>query len=325
MKTHRPGRTATALLLAIGTAAAVAGCGPGESARRSGLPRLTDGLAAPDFDAARALGHIRTQVAFGPRVPGSDGHRRQLEWMTGFLRERADDVEHQSFTHVTAAGHTLELTNVIARFRPDARERVLLLAHWDTRPTADHDPDTRRRGEPILGANDGASGVAVLLELADVLSRHSAPIGVDLLFTDGEDYGPGTGDMFLGARHFATHKPAGYRPMYGVLLDMVADRDPRFLMEGYSQEYAPEVVSRVWQIAEEIGVGAYFPRRRGGYIMDDHVALNEAGIRTANIIDFEYGPSNAHWHTHADDLSNVSDVGLGAVGRVLVALIFIGG
>jgi glutaminyl-peptide cyclotransferase len=302
----------------------LAACGRND-ARQGALLRLTEGLDAPPFSAEAAFAHIRTQVGFGPRVPGSAGHARQLEWMTAFVRARADTVELQPFTHETAAGERLELTNVFARFRPALRDRILVAAHWDTRPTADHDPDPARRGEPIAGANDGASGVAVLLELADVLSRHSPPIGVDLLFTDGEDYGPDPGDMFLGALHFARNLPAGYRPLYGVLVDMVADADPVFPTEGYSREHAPEVVARIWQVAEELGLERYFPRRRGPWIMDDHVALNQAGIRTANIIDFDFGPGNAYWHTHADSLQNVSELGPGVVGRVLVALIYMGG
>jgi Zn-dependent M28 family amino/carboxypeptidase len=306
--------------LLLGT---VAGCTP--VAAVDGPRYCANHAAMPEFDGSRAFEHLRTQVAFGPRVPGSDGHRAQLAWMTEYLRERAAAVEHQSFIHTTEAGELLELTNVIARFHPEARRRVLLLAHWDTRPAAEQDPDPARRREPLLGANDGASGVAVLLELADLLHRHPAPIGVDILLTDGEDYGPTAADMFLGARHFADHKPAAYRPQYGVLLDMVADTQPRFPTEGYSRRYAPEVVTKIWRIAQEIGLGEYFPQEPGGYIMDDHVFLNAAGIPTANIIDFDFGPDNSHWHTHRDDLDQVSAEGLGAVGRVLIALLCRGG
>lgn len=310
-------------LAAVLLLSSVAGCTPVtavDEPRQCAADR-----ALPDFDASRAFEHIRTQVAFGPRVPGSDGHREQLAWMTEYLRERAAEVEQRAFTHTTVSGELLELTNVFARFRPEARRRVLLLAHWDTRPSADHDPDPARRAKPILGANDGASGVAVLLELADLLHRYPAPIGVDLLLTDGEDYGPTGADMFLGARHFAEHKPAAYRPQYGVLLDMVADTQPRFPMEGYSLHYAPTVVAKIWRIAHDIGLGQYFPEEPGGYIMDDHVFLNQAGIPTANIIDFDFGPDNGHWHTHRDDLDRVSAEGLGAVGQVLVALLCRGG
>jgi glutaminyl-peptide cyclotransferase len=262
-------------------------------------------------------------VEFGPRVPGMPGHAAQLEWMTRYLGERADSVEQQPFTHVTVAGATLHMTNVFARFRPELPTRVLLLAHWDTRPGADQD-DTRQ-DQPIPGANDGASGVAVLLELANTLSQHASPIGVDILLVDGEDYGPGEADMYLGAKHFAANLPEGYRPLYGILLDMVGDSDPLFPVEGNSMQFAPEVVDRVWYVAEQIGLGHLFPRRVGSYVMDDHIPLNRAGIRTINIIDFEYGPRNAYWHTHEDDVRNTSSVGLGAVGRVVATLIYSGG
>src|SRR5690606_7161869 len=183
-------------------------------------------VEAPPFDGQAAFALLERQVEFGPRVPGSPGHAAQLAWMEEYLRERADTVILQHFDHRAKRGGTIRMTNVFARFRPELPDRVLFLAHWDTRPTADNDPDPSRRNEPILGANDGASGVAVLLQLADVLSRHSPPIGVDLLFTDGEDFGPD--EMYLGATYFAANPVPGpgYRPLYGVLVDMVGDRNP---------------------------------------------------------------------------------------------------
>lgn len=280
-------------------------------------------LVAPDFDSAAAFQLLARQVRFGPRVPGTEAHAAQLQWMLEYLSERADTVLPQPFTHVTAGGDTLRLTNVLARFRPDAEERVLLLAHWDTRSIAEMDPDSTRRGEPIPGANDGASGVALLLQLAEMFAHDAPPIGVDILLVDGEDYAPD--EMYLGARHFAANQPAGYPPLYAVLVDMIADDEPRYPIEGYSAEYAPEVVQRVWSTAERLGYGSMFPRTVGGTILDDHVPLNEAGIRTIDIIDFEFGPDNRLWHTHADTITAVSARGLEAVGSVLAALVYSGG
>jgi hypothetical protein len=277
------------------------------------------------FSADSAYAHVRTQVGFGPRVPGTAGHAAQLEWMIGYLRARADTVILQSFEHRTGAGDRLALTNLFARFRPDAGPRILLLAHWDTRPTADQERDENRRRQPIPGANDGASGTAVLLELANVLSRHSPGIGVDLLFVDGEDWGPGEEEMYLGAKYFAANLPPGYKPMYGILLDMVGDRDPVFEYEGNSEEMAPEIVSRVWQRAEDMGHGSVFRSGSGTYVTDDHLPLNRAGIPTIDIIDFTYGRGNRHWHTLGDDLPNTSPRGLGIVGSVLLRLIERGG
>jgi glutaminyl-peptide cyclotransferase len=308
-----------ALLLLLTACAGDARDRPG-----SGLYALTvDTTRIPRFSGDSAHALLRAQVAFGPRVAGLPGHAAQLSWMTEFLRTRADTVMHQPFSHRARDGSTLSMTNVFAQFRPELESRILLVAHWDTRPTADMDAD--RPNEPILGANDGASGVAVLLELANVLSRHSPPVGVDLLFVDGEDYGPGEADMYLGAKVFARHPPPGYRPLYAIVVDMVADTEPLFPVEGNSADLAPEVVDRVWSVAEQIGLGALFPRRRGGYVTDDHIPLNRGGIRAIAIIDFEYGPGNVHWHTHQDVVANTSPVGLDAVGRVLAALIFSGG
>ncbi len=289
-----------------------------------GTASATGTLPTPEFDADSAYAHVVRQVGFGPRVPGTPGHAAQLAWMTEYLRAHADTLVLQPFEHEASDGNLLRMTNLFARFRPDERQRVLILAHWDTRPTADNERTAGDRARPIPGANDGASGTAVLLELAKVLSRHSPPIGVDLLFVDGEDYGPGEPDMYLGAKHFATDL-GGYRPLYGVLLDMIGDQNPVYRVEGNSQDRAPEVVDRVWRMAEELGYGGTFVRQSGGYVSDDHIPLNQAGIRTINVIDFDYGPGNAYWHTLEDDLPRTSPRGLGLVGTVLLHLIFRGG
>lgn len=292
------------------------GCngGPGRLATQADFPRV-------DGESAFAL--LQDQVAFGPRVPGSDAHQRQLAWMEAYLRERADSVALQPFRHTTQDDDELPLTNVLAHFQPALPDRILLVAHWDTRPTADNETDHAERARPLPGANDGASGVAVLLELADVLSRHSPPVGVDILLTDGEDYAPG--DMYLGATHFASNLPEGYTPLYAVLVDMVGDQEPRFQVERYSRQQAPEVVDRVWRTAHDIGYAELFPNSPGPSVTDDHVPLNRAGIPAIVIIDFDYGPGNEYWHTLEDDVHNTSPTGLEAVGNVLSALIAAGG
>jgi hypothetical protein len=282
-----------------------------------------DTANVPAFSGDSAYAHVRTQVAFGPRYPGSEGHAAQLEWMREYLGERADTVIFQTFAHETVEGERLALTNVFARFRPEDGSRILLLAHWDTRPHADNERNTDLMNEPILGANDGASGTAVLLELANVLSSHSPPIGVDLLFVDGEDWS--AMDLLIGSEYFAANLPPGYRPLYGILLDMIGDTDPVFRVEPNSRSYAPEVVERVWRQAEEMGLGGVFSRQQGIAIEDDHIPLNRAGIRTIDIIDFDFGPGNAYWHTTQDRLENTSPRGLEAVGRVVTALIYRGG
>jgi hypothetical protein len=292
---------------------------------------------APTFDGERAMALVERQVAFGPRVPGTPGHEAQRSWMLAALdslptAEGVAAVEAEllqvvadTFTHVVTAGDTLTLTNVLARFRPAESRRILILAHWDTRPTSDQATDPADVATPVPGANDGASGTAVLLELARLFAAQPPPMGVDLLFVDGEDYGPGGEDMYLGAKRYAeTLEPQG-RPIYGVLLDMVGDRDPRFPVEEYSAQAAPIVVRKVWDAARRLGYGSIFPTGVGPRLGDDHVPLNQAGLPTVDVIDFSYGPGHAWWHTPQDTPDKVSANTLGIVGAVMVELIYAGG
>lgn len=290
-----------------------------------GDPEREARIERPDFPGDSAFALLQRQVAFGPRIPGREGHRRQLQWMRQWLATRADTLVTQAFSHTTTGRETLQLTNLLARFRPEAPDRLLLVAHWDTRPLADQSAAAADREKPVPGANDGASGTAILLQLADLLARTPPPVGVDLLLVDGEDYGPTTEDMFLGAHYFARNLPAGYRPLYGVLLDMVGDRSLLLPPEGNSVDRAPEVVQRVWAVARELGYGDVFVSTPGGYVSDDHLPLNDAGIRTIDIIDFDYGPGNRYWHTPLDVPENTSARSLDIVGEVITELIYRGG
>lgn len=298
-------------------------CGSEED-RRTPPPAQPRG-ERPSFDGLRAHDLIREQVSFGPRVPGTEGHARQLVWMDSILRATADSVEHQSFTYLTSQGQELALTNLLARFRPGAEHRILLLAHWDTRPWADQSPELEDRNQPVPGANDGGSGTAVLLHLAELMAREPPPTGVDLLFTDGEDFGPDLQDMLLGAKYFASALSNPVPWSYGVLLDLVGDLDPSFPMEAYSVEYAPTLTQRIWRVARELGYGDFFPQRVGVRAMDDHIPLNQAGLPTVNIIDFEFGPGNRLWHTLQDTPENTSPQTLQMVGEVVAELIYRGG
>jgi len=283
---------------------------------------------SPAFDGDKAMELVRTQVGFGPRVPGRQGHATQLAWMVAHLDSTGLDVRTDTFTHVTATGDTLRLTNVLARARPEATRRILLLTHWDTRPISDNASDPALRSTPIPGANDGASGTAVLLELAGLLADAPPPMGVDLLFVDGEDYGDyGAGDMLLGAKRYAdTMPPEGQgRPIYGVLLDMVGDVDPRFPVEPTSVQWAQPVVRKVWGAARRLGYGKFFPDAVGQEIGDDHIPLLSAGLPTVDVIDFSYGPGNSWWHTPEDTPEHVSPHTLGMVGQVVTELIYSGG
>lgn len=279
----------------------------------------------PIFDGHRALALVETQVAFGPRVPGTPGHAAQAAWMIARLDSLAGAVVVDSFTHTTVDGTEINLVNVLARFRPESTRRILFLAHWDTRPMSDQAADPAQRTLPVPGANDGGSGTAVLLELARLLAESPPPMGVDLLFVDGEDYGSETEDMFLGSRRYAAALPEEGRPIYGLLLDMVGDEDPLFPVEANSAEFAPIVVRKVQRVVARLGYQAYFPPGVGARVGDDHIPLIEAGLPTADIIDLSYGPGNAYWHTPADNLDHVSALALEIVGEVVSELIYSGG
>jgi glutaminyl-peptide cyclotransferase len=272
-----------------------------------------------EFQGATAFGYIQTQVGFGPRVPGTAAHRRMGDWLDSLLRQRADTVIVQSWKHVTAAGDTLPLRNFIARFNPSAEKRLLLLAHWDSRPTADG-PGSQDSTKAVVGANDGGSGVALLLGVADVLKRSPPAAGVDLLFVDGEDYGHFTdvpADVLIGSRYYAANQLPGPKPLYAVLFDLVADKDLQLYQEGNSLVGAPEVVELVWATAKDLGYGGYFISSPRHTLIDDHLELQKAGIRAIDVVDFDY-PA---WHTTGDTIDKVSAGSLQVVGDVALALI----
>jgi glutaminyl-peptide cyclotransferase len=271
-----------------------------------------------EFDGAAAFGYVEQQMAFGPRIPGTPGHERMKGWLDSLARARADTVIVQDWEHVTAKGVKLQLRNVIARFNPGASERVLYLAHWDTRPRTDSPLSTDSSGV-VPGANDGASGVAVLMGVADALRRQRPTIGVDLLFTDGEDWGSfeDSTETLIGARYYAQHQVPGNTPLYAILFDMVGDKDLQIHPEGNSMLGAPEVVSRVWEIARSLGYAGTFIDSPKHTLTDDHVPLQRVGIRAIDVVDFDY-PA---WHTKDDTLDKVSAQSLQIVGDVAMAVI----
>ena len=278
------------------------------------------GSKAPvEFNGRTALSYIERQMSFGPRIPGKPGHQLEADWLLAELRARADTVIVQDITHRLHRGGVLHLRNFFARFRPQATERVLFLAHWDTRPTADKSANLGQQRMPVPGANDGASGVAVLLGVADALKAQPPANGVDLLFVDGEDYGDfaDTNDVLIGSRWFAAHQPPGYQPLFAVLFDMVGDKDLQIYQEGQSVAFAPEVVQRVWRVAAERGHERQFIPSVKPTLIDDHVSLQKAGIHAIDVVDFDY----PYWHTTEDTLDKVSAESLQIVGDVAVALV----
>lgn len=271
------------------------------------------------FDGAKAYSLLKEQCDIGPRYPGSPGHIKMRDWLVAQCKKYTEDVTTQEFRHQwSRTGETVTMWNVVARMDFGAKKTVLLMAHWDTRPFADQDPSSANRTKPILGANDGASGVAVLLELMRSFKEKKPPVNLVFLFTDGEDLGPGLDEMFLGATHFANHLSASDREIaYGILLDMIGDRDLVVPREPNSDYFARSVMDRFYAHAASLGYAKQFPNRAGPIIADDHLALNQAGIPTIDLIDFEYGPGNSWWHTLEDTPDKCSAESLAAVGRVV--------
>ena len=294
-----------------------AGCRTSSQPVTSKLPTATVAAAArSDFNATRAFADLTAQCDLGPRPPGSDAHEQCLAYIRKQLAPSVDKVDTQAFTfHDPDRKVTLHLTNVIGVINPNASKKVLLFTHWDTRPTADMDLD--HKDKPIVGADDGASGTATLLELARVFHLHHPTVGVVLLFVDGEDWGPEENRMYLGARYFAEH-PGVYKPSYAILLDMIGDKDLDIYREGNSQSMHPELNDKVWSAAAALGYAKQFPDSVKYVIGDDHLSFNSAGIPAIDLIDFDYG----YWHTLGDTAEKCDPQSLKAVGDVVAKVVY---
>lgn len=260
------------------------------------------------------------QCEFGPRVPGSEAHGQCLNFLIQELQEFGARVTPQLFSKRLPGNETsIKLTNIIASFRLQKSERILLCAHWDTRPWADQDPDPDNHSEPIIGANDGASGVAVLLEVARNIQLHEPHYGVDIILFDGEDSGlPGNDNSYaLGSQFFAENKDYRYRPKFGILLDMVGDQDLQIYQERNSLNYAPDVVEFAWERARQLDLPSFVSSPRY-QVTDDHLPLLNAGIPCIEIIDFDY----QYWHTLDDQPNKCSAESLAQVGELILSLIY---
>ncbi len=275
------------------------------------------------FDGNGAYEFTRQQCEFGPRVPGTPAHAKCAEWLTSVLRPLCDTVILQTGTVQTAKSGKLGIKNIIGVINPDANERLLLLAHWDTRPWADNDPDPANHDKPVMGANDGASGVGVLLQLAKQLRSDSTSLGVDILLVDAEDMGINDDEdsWALGTQYWAQHPHvAGYKPLFGILLDMVGASDATFPREYFSMQYAGGFVDAVWSCA----AGDHFTNTQGGAITDDHIFINRAGIPCIDIIDLRSNSETGFcsvWHTVHDTMDGISAPTLGEVGQTLLNVI----
>ncbi len=289
---------------------------------------------SPDFNADSAYSFIGKQVSFGPRVPGTTAHKACGDYLSAKLAGFGTDVFEQKANVMHYNGQNIEIRNIIGSYQLEKEKRILLFAHWDSRPFADEETDPEKQNKPISGADDGASGVGVLLEIARQLQKRPTDVGIDIIFFDLEDWGQATFDKnyvsgewwCVGSRYWSENPhTVGYKASYGILLDMVGAANATFLYEGYSMQHASNVVSKIWNIASNLGYGRFFVQRNGSYITDDHISIIEnRGIPCANIINLKdtYNGFAPHWHTHNDDMRNISKETINAVGQTVLEMIY---
>ena len=324
-------------ILIIFLAACLAACNSNKKAAAGGGSDIATEPVGPAFNADSAYAYCKAQCDFGPRTMNSEAHDRCGDWIMAKFRQFGCTVTPQRVTLDGYDGTPLRSTNIIASYRPELAERILLCAHWDSRPWADNDPDEANWEKPVLAANDGASGVAVMLEMARLIQLSPINnIGIDFICFDAEDYGipqwseeagSDATSWCLGSQHWAANPHVyGYRARFGILLDMVGGQGSTFSKEGYSRQYASQVVELVWQTAAQTGYGQFFPDRDGGYVTDDHVPVNQiAQIPCIDIIPYftdgasGFGPT---WHTVDDNMEHIDRQVLEAVGQTVLQVIY---
>lgn len=290
---------------------------------------------SPEFNADSAYLFVERQVGFGARVPGSPAHEACGDYLAAKLREFGAQVTEQKADIIHYDGKSLSIRNIIGSYRPEKEKRILLFAHWDSRPFADEESDIDRQKLPIAGADDGASGVGVLLEIARNLQQQPMEVGIDIIFFDLEDWGQPSFDKnwvqgewwCLGSQYWSEQPHVeNYKATYGILLDMVGAAQATFLKEGYSMQYARNVMEKIWNTAAKLGYGNYFQHKNGGYITDDHLSVNRYHrAPSANIIHLKSNSHTgfaAHWHTHADDMRNIDRNSLQAAGQTVMEVIY---
>ena len=290
-------------------------------------------VEVPIFNADSAYYFVEKQVSFGPRVISSKGWKNCAIWLENKFKTYTPNVQLQEAPITTYDGKNHTLKNIIASFSPEKNNRIALFAHWDSRHIADH--DTQNKNSPILGANDGGSGVGVLLEIARQFSIKQPNIGVDIILFDAEDYGQPEDSEFpimqdswcLGAQYWGKnpHKQ-NYFARYGILLDMVGAKDATFRQEQISFYYGPNILQKVWRTANKLGFGNHFVYQNSKQIVDDHYYVNTlTEIPTIDIIEFDPATENnfnKHWHTHRDDMNNIDKSTLNAVGQTLLDVVY---
>ncbi len=326
----------TKVVLFLLIAATCYACNTGNERDKTKQPKTAEqNVQIPEFNSDSAYLYVKTQVDFGPRVPNTPQHAQCAEYLYRELKKFADTTIMQSFKTRAFDGTTLNGENIIGSFNPDSKNRIFYCSHWDSRPFADHDPDPSKHKTPIDGANDGASGVGVLLEIARQIHASKPTIGLDIIFFDDEDYGPpqdsnieGEEYWGLGAQYWAKnpHNPY-YTARFGVLLDMVGAKDAKFYMEAYSMYYAPGICKKIWDTARQLGYYNYFIYEKTGGITDDHTFINEIlKIPTIDIIHLDTSSSNGtffqYWHTTGDNMSVIDKNTLKVVGQTLLTVVY---
>lgn len=287
-------------------------------------------LLSPDFNADSAFAYTKAQVDFGPRIPSTEAHAKTAAYLIAKFKSFGGEVSVQEAPAKTYDGKSHQLKNIIVAFYPEKKQRILISAHWDSRPFSDQDPDPAMKDKPFDAANDGASGVAVMLEMARQIQQKQPNVGVDFILWDIEDYGksadesPQETSWCIGSQYWAKNQPVkGKKPLYAINLDMVGGSNAQFTQDEISRKYAPEIVSKVWSIGNEIGYGAYFVNVTSGNLIDDHFWVNQAGIPCIDIIHYS---DNAgfymNWHTQLDNLNNIDKNTLEAVGQTVLETIF---
>ena len=327
-------------LLILGVLIAFVSCDNNNKPTQTSQKNEKKNVVVPAFDGNSAFEFVKKQCDFGPRVPGTDAHQQCADWMIETLNGYADTVFVQDFKARVYDGKVFDGKNIIAAFNPNAKKRIIVAAHWDSRPFADNDPDEENWKKSIDGANDGASGCGVMMEMARVMksSRIDDNIGIDLIFFDLEDYGaPKWADESmrndlswgLGSQYWSK-KPHidGYKAYYGILLDMVGASNPRFPKEYYSQSNAAWVLNKVWRTARGMGYDEAFTNELGDPINDDHIyMIHYAGIPTIDIIDLNGDEDRTscffpYWHTIKDNIEQIDVKTLQMVGNVMMKVVY---
>ncbi len=285
----------------------------------------------PAFDKEAAFAYVEKQCAFGPRVPGTDAHSQCKDWMISEFESMGAKVHSQDFTGTLYTGDKMPGHNIIAQFNPDNPRRIFLSAHWDSRRVGEEDKDPSKQGQAIDGADDGASGVGVIMQIAKTIQANPIDLGVDVVLFDVEDQGERESNeresWCLGSQYWSKNLyPENYKPEYGILLDMVGSKNPRFAKDQVSRRYAPKVQEKIWNLAKNMGYSDKFVDELGGNLTDDHYFVNViAGIPMVDIINQVKGSEHgfgSHWHTHDDNINVIDKNSLRVVGQVVLATLY---